>query len=65
MAKNFRRMFAMAMVLCMVLSALPMQALAAEGETFEQDGLTVTITPPRVPPATWLCPVPVNPPMQL
>lgn len=45
MAKNIRRMFAMALVMCMIVSALPVQALAAEGETFEQDGLTVTITP--------------------
>ncbi len=32
MAKNFRRMFAMVMVLCMILSALPMQALATEDD---------------------------------
>lgn len=42
MAKNFRRMFAMVMVLCMILSALPMQALAEETT---HDGLTITITP--------------------
>lgn len=32
MAKNFRRMLAMVLVMCMFVSALPMQALAAEGE---------------------------------
>ena len=41
MAKNIRRMFAMVMVLCMILSALPMQALAAESEA---PALTVTET---------------------
>ncbi len=45
MAKNFRRMFAMVMVLCMILSALPMQALATESETIEQGNLVITITP--------------------
>ena len=33
MAKNIRRMFAMVLVMCMIVSALPVQALAAEGET--------------------------------
>ena len=45
MAKNIRRMLSMVLVMCMFVSALPMQALAAEGETIEQDGLTITITP--------------------
>lgn len=32
MAKNIRRMLAMVLVMCMFVSALPMQALAAEGD---------------------------------
>ena len=45
MAKNFRRMLAMVLVMCMFVSALPMQALAAEGEP-------VTETTTNVSPVT-------------
>ena len=34
MAKNIRRMLAMVLVMCMFVAALPMQALAAEGDPF-------------------------------
>jgi len=51
MAKNIRRMFALVLVMCMFVSALPMQALAAEGdevttntETKHEGGLTTTVT---------------------
>ena len=47
MAKNIRRMFAMVLVMCMILSALPMQALAAEGDgvvTETVDGIDITTT---------------------
>ena len=40
MAKNFRRMLAMVLVMCMFVSALPMQALAAEEGTSEP---TITV----------------------
>ena len=51
MAKQIKRMFAISMVVCMLISALPMQALAAEGdeittntETKHEGGLTTTVT---------------------
>lgn len=46
MAKNIRRMFAMVLVMCMIVSALPVQALAAEGETTITK--TDTITGPEI-----------------
>lgn len=54
MAKNFRRMLAMTLVLCMCVSALPLNALAEttqepivneNGETIGQKEVTVTIVP--------------------
>ena len=52
MAKNFRRMFAMVLVMCMIFSALPMQALAAEEDapftetdTVSGGEVVITITP--------------------
>jgi len=51
MAKNVRKMLAMVLVMCMLVSALPMQALAAEGdevftntETKHEGGLTTSTT---------------------
>ena len=40
MAKNIRRMLAMVLVMCMFVSALPMQALAAEGDGVVTEGPT-------------------------
>lgn len=48
MAKNIKRLLAMSLVVCMLISVLPMQALAAEGDgtTYETspEGLTTTVT---------------------
>ena len=50
MAKNMRKLFAIFMVVCMLVSALPMQALAAEDgtttetETVTEAGLTTNVT---------------------
>ena len=46
MAKNIRRMFATVLVMCMIVSALPVQALAAEDETTITK--TDTITGPEI-----------------
>ena len=55
MAKNIRRMLAMALVMCMFVSALPMQALAAEDGTVTENakewslnGEKVTLSVERV-----------------
>lgn len=45
MAKNIRRMLAMVLVMCMFVSALPMQALAAEGDELIPQTKTVTEGP--------------------
>jgi len=45
MAKNFKRVLSIFMVMCALVGVLPLQALAAENtETTTEDGLTTTVT---------------------
>ena len=52
MAKNIRRMLAMVLVMCMFASALPMQALAAEGDGTVTEGPIAGTTSDGVPTST-------------